>query len=185
MKKVEEIDRPLKLGEIFLVPCIVDRKVSQNDFELVHGEYRPCVDVKITPVINHLHDEHYHFDNRFHATFNNVVQTSPEILLTGNIEYFPLKVVNENPSIFDFSKESPIEECKHKGKCPHMGYDLKQVEEMDGIKTCPLHGTKVKVYKKLQETVDMTEILEQIDKETSEETRNKALNNIEKLNLNK
>lgn len=36
---------------------------------------------------------------------------------------------------------------------------------------------KKKVYKKLQETVDMTEILEQIDKET----RNKALNNLKRI----
>ena len=37
----------------------------------------------------------------------------------------------------------------------------------------------MKVYKKLEETVDMTEILEQIDKETSEETRNKVLKQLE------
>ena len=40
---------------------------------------------------------------------------------------------------------------------------------------------KKKVYKKLQETVDMTEILEQIDKETSEETRITALNNLKRI----
>ena len=37
----------------------------------------------------------------------------------------------------------------------------------------------MKVYKKLEETVNMTEILEEIDKETSEETRNKVLKRLE------
>ncbi|MFM7853883.1 MAG: hypothetical protein ACKO96_18650, partial [Flammeovirgaceae bacterium] len=62
MIRVEEIKRPLKKGEVFLVPCIVNRYEQDGHFSMY-----------ITPVFNSPHSDrengqyevHYHVDYRF------------------------------------------------------------------------------------------------------------------------
>lgn len=150
--RVEDVKRPLKVGEVYLVPCIV----RERDETL-------C----ITPVINHPHNDvengqsevHYHVDYRFvrhradanfptvvnrHSTHYFVENIRPQEGLDGDLEYFALPVVND-----EFTGITPVKriansklrhKCIHKGKCPHRGYDLSQVKAVDGKITCPLHG---------------------------------------------
>jgi Rieske Fe-S protein len=150
MQKVEHVKRPLKVGERYLVPCVVDEYDGQTF---------------VYPVINHPHTDtengqpetHYHLDYRFvkhdnqgkfprvthsHSRYNFETQIRPE----GKIEYFVLEVINE-----DFHGITPVEliaksklkhKCIHKGKCPHRGYELSQAAPKDGVITCPLHGLR-------------------------------------------
>jgi hypothetical protein len=151
-KRVEEVKRPLKKGECFLVPCIVKE-----------DEERLC----ITPVINHPHNDrengqrdiHYHVDYRFvkhkqdkdfptvinqHSRHYFVHAFRPIEGIDGNLEYFYLPVTNEGFSgitpVSAISRSKLKHRCIHKGKCPHRGYDLSQVSPIDGKITCPLHG---------------------------------------------
>ena len=153
MKKVEEVNKPWKLGERYLVPCIVNS--SKN------------LKTEVTPVINHPHNDkengqeevHYHVDYRFvkhknndrfptvinnHSRYRFVTDIRPVKQKDDYIMYFELPVINE-----EFTGITPVNliaksklkhKCIHKGKCPHRGYDLSQVKPMNGRITCPLHG---------------------------------------------
>lgn len=80
-----------------------------------------------------------------HSKFYFVDKIRPEIDKDGRLEYLELPVINEH-----FSGITPVgaitnvklkHKCIHKGKCPHRGYDLSQVNpDRDGKITCPLHG---------------------------------------------
>lgn len=144
MQKVEDVKRPLKKGEFYIVPCIIK-------------------DNMITPVLLPGHSDkengqkeiHYHPDTRFidHAGkyFANredynfyVSRPRPQVGIDGILDYFVLPVFNEempDPTQVEFIKNSKLKhKCIHKGKCPHRGYDLSQVEPKDGVIKCPLHG---------------------------------------------
>jgi len=153
-EKVENMKRPLKTGEMYLVPCFVREDLSIEK-------------LFVTPVINHPHSDkengqigtHYHADYRFikhkaDSDFPTVINkhskhvfaenVRPIDELSGKLEYYVLPVVNE-----DFTGITPVDliskskmkhKCIHKGKCPHRGYDLSQVKAIDGKITCPLHG---------------------------------------------
>lgn len=154
-EKVDKIKRPLKLGEIFNVPCIVKR--DGNDI------------VCFTPVINTPHSDnengqpeiHYHTDYRFikikesknisegfiitddRIGFKNSIgRLSKDI--DGLLEYHNLPVINENHNGITqqfFIRNSKLKhKCIQKGKCPHRGHDLSQEKSVNGIITCPLHG---------------------------------------------
>lgn len=163
--KVEQVNRPLLVGEKYLVPCIVSRRHLWDEG---NGE---DVILYITPVINHPHNDiengqkeyHYHADYRFikykqasdpHSIFPDVInkhpyhrfaETSrPEEKVDGEIEYFVLPVVNETfagVTPVNLIKRSKLKhKCIYKGKCPHRGHDLSQTRAIDGKITCPLHG---------------------------------------------
>lgn len=151
--KVENVKRPLQIGEMFLVPCLVKKDIYDK--------------IIITPVINHLYNDkengqteyHYHVDYRFVKHFgqkpfpivkNNhskhvfVSNIRPQRSRDGNLEYVVLPVINA-----DFAGVTPVHNISksklkhagiHKGKCPHRGYDLSQVPAKDGQIRCPLHG---------------------------------------------
>lgn len=152
--KVEEVSRPLKKGESYLVPCLVKEQYEK---------------LCITPVINHPHNDkengqdeiHYHVDYRFvkheddgnfptvvnkHSKHHFVERIRPEKNLDGELEYFILPVINEEFSGITptklISRSKLKHKCIHKGKCPHRGYDLSQVKAVDGKITCPLHGLR-------------------------------------------
>lgn len=151
MQKIDEVKRPVKIGEYFIVPCIVREGESK---------------LFVTPVINLPHsdrengqnDVHYHADFRFikensdggvlnrHSKYHFCENVRPKDKIDGEIEYFALPVIKE-----DFLGITPVEliskstlkhKCIHKGKCPHRGYDLSQVKAVGGVITCPLHGLK-------------------------------------------
>jgi hypothetical protein len=166
--KVEDIKRPLKKGEWYLVPCIIEER-TELKLKYFRGQssHEPkMLKVKclyITPVFNHPHNDkengqvkvHYHADFRFirydkkgiirkHSRHFFGHQVRPILGKHGNLEYIPLPVVNEifvDATPKEFIKNSKLKHrCIHKNKCPHRGYDLSQVKDVNGIITCPLHG---------------------------------------------
>lgn len=166
--RVDDVSRPLRKGETFLVPCIV----RKEDF--IYNEDWIDDDNKIgkkklfvTPVINHPHNDkengqietHYHVDYRFlkhngignfptvrnkHSKYYFCEHIRPQEKLHGIIKYFVMPVINEEfagiTSVSLIQKSKLKHNCIHKGKCPHRGYDLSQVKAIDGKITCPLHG---------------------------------------------
>lgn len=156
--KVEDVNKPLKKGEEYLVPCLVNRRHFLAETVITY----------ISPVINHPHSDkengqkevHYHIDYRFvkhlnDSTFPTVMNNHSRYYFVENIrptnflnilEYFILPVINE-----EFAGITPVEniaksklkrKCIHNEKCPHRGYPLSQVKPVNGKITCPLHGLK-------------------------------------------
>ncbi len=147
-ERVENIKRPLNLGEIFLVPCLV-RETELNtlgDWMDVTTNGRPwkrIVDrIYITPVINHPHNDkengqqeiHYHPDYRFIKHYNNapfpdvknnhskyyfVESIRPQKGLHGELKYIVLPVVNEEFS--GITEVENINKSNLKHKCIHKG----------------------------------------------------------------
>lgn len=162
---VENVKRPLKNGELFLVPCIV------NEIDFLNESVNTKKIEFVIPIINHPHNDiengqeevHYHADFRFvelrekdgamfvyleNDTKCYVYNLRPT-LKDGEFKYIILKVINGNKHLttpVEFIKKSKLKhKCIHKGKCPHRGYDLSQVsEDENGIVTCPLHGLQFK-----------------------------------------
>jgi hypothetical protein len=62
------------------------------------------------------------------------------------IHYRELKCISQiekTATPLSLIKKSNLKhKCIHKGKCPHRGYDLTHVPEVDGVITCPLHNLK-------------------------------------------
>lgn len=169
IKKIDNVNRPVKKGEVFSVPCIVqDTDVFDTEWVEDFGVMTPIrKKVKqITPVINHPHNDkengqsyvHYHADFRFIDTSQmkpSLIRKDKHLFMLGShrpkagkIEYLPMKVVNEHQpegtiTEVSYIKNSKLKhKCIHKGKCPHRGYDLSKTTEQNGIITCPLHGLK-------------------------------------------
>jgi hypothetical protein len=169
LMSVENVCRPLKSGEKYIVPCIVRTDKNIIDWRIVNGEPTPNSELKyfVTPVINHPHNDkengqietHYHVDYRFlkhdnngnfprvrnkHSKYYFCENIRPQEKLHGKLKYFVMPVINEDfagiTSVNLISKSKLKYKCIHKGKCPHRGYDLKQVKAVDGKITCPLHG---------------------------------------------
>ncbi len=170
MEKIDDIKRPVKLGEIFLVPCIVtNSNVLDSTWKYVKGELTLIDNYQkiINPIINHPHTDrengqneiHYHLDYRFikhkndlkypniinkHSKHKFGTTLRPQLGIDGNIEYIELPVINEDftgiTSVELISNSKIKHKCIHKGKCPHRGYDMSQVKSIHGTKTCPLHG---------------------------------------------
>lgn len=180
MERVEDIKRPLKKGEVFLVPCIVRTERIEKDEQEIWMDLNNGSSVTkrfICPIINHPHNDvengqrgiHYHLDYRFFKHNNDDdfpsvpknqsynlaifdVRPRPE---HGQIEYIALPVINEEftgttPTAF-IQNSKLKHKCIHKGKCPHRGYDLSQVKSKNGIIKCPLHGLQF-----IEETGELT-----------------------------
>ena len=143
IKKVEQINRPLIVGEILLVPCFISVG-------------------KITPIVKHLHNDvengqcmpHYHADYRFIDFLNAqffkkdgytyMVEDINRIDANNRIDYFEMPVIRAQHGgvtpVDCISKSKLKHKCIYKGKCPHRGFDLSQVAAVNGTITCPLHG---------------------------------------------
>jgi hypothetical protein len=167
MEKVEDVKSPLNIGEVFLVPCIVSSGMEPyisrrtDDYKTREVSY-------ITPVINHPHNDiengqkiiHYHADWRFikkiapnipialnshsrhrYANVSRLTLKEGEKLCYYELPVIDIGQVGITPLSF-ISKSKFKHKCIHKGKCPHRGMDLSQIEPIDGIITCPLHGLK-------------------------------------------
>lgn len=164
-QKVEDVKRPLKKGEMFLVPCII--KEDYFGAAVINGTLTHKEGIHITPILNHPHNDvengqkesHYHTDYRFvkhdgsywypHSINDHSehiwalyprVHSHQKIYLCHTL----LPVINEDfvgltPA--NFIKKSKLKHnCIYKGKCPHRGFDLSQTPIIDGKITCPLHG---------------------------------------------
>ena len=154
MERVEDVKRPLKKGEFFIVPCIIKEMPTPTD----------TPELLIIPVINQPHSDrengqkevHYHIDMRFFDIHNKYFEgrdglgynyiPRPIDGMDGKFERFVLPVINEEFGVLtpvDLIANSKLKhKCIHKGKCPHRGMDLSQVKAVDGIITCPLHSLK-------------------------------------------
>lgn len=171
VERIDEIKRPLVIGEYLSVPCILFNKDRYNTDEKIG----------IAPIINHLHNDiengqdlpHYHVDYRFIADkelkrdfindfhfpkekryyFNSFIRFFPDQWENEfKIEYWVLPVIRTHQSLAThislIDKSKFKHDCIYKGKCPHRGFDLSQTEAIDGVITCPLHSLKFDAHTK-------------------------------------
>lgn len=157
IEKVEDIKRPLIVGEALNVLCAISIFESEE---------------RITPIINHPHSDkengqdevHFHADSRFiyrknkgHLAKYGIAIGNRNFKQLGSIrlkineivrfERVNLKVqkIKETleTDISFISKSKLKHKCIKNGKCPHRGYDLSQVEPTpEGVLICPLHSLK-------------------------------------------
>lgn len=118
-------------------------------------------EVGLLPLFDHPHNDkengqnetHYHSDlryidlNSFKMTdkFKRKDQMRIDLPLKSNekLEYRELNKISDINYItpVEFIHKSKLKhKCIHKGKCPHRGYDLSNVESINGVIECPLHG---------------------------------------------
>jgi hypothetical protein len=115
---------------------------------------------KIIPLIDHPHSDiengqreiHYHADMRYNGEQPSLgkykIQVDSTRPIKGQFEtrYFNLIRYSENHSggtSVEHIKNSKLKhKCIHKGKCPHRGFDLSNINPIDGVITCPLHSLK-------------------------------------------
>lgn len=158
-EKIENIKTPVKVGDFYLVPCLIwplsSYMALSTIAELkVKGYYQKSL-IPITPFINHPHNDkengqnhlHVHADTRFlGSTTYKKYCFVPQMRMPWPIphQYIILPVVDTKekyPTPTHLIKKSKLKHnCIYKNKCPHRGYDLSAVQEENGIITCPLHG---------------------------------------------
>jgi hypothetical protein len=184
--KVEDIKRSLKIGETYLVPCLIIRDSK--------GEISA-----FTPVINNPHNDvengqpevHYHMDYRFIKTEHkdDIIDDRPGFKsakprvrkgVNGELEWHILPVVSEDigyGALFAIRYSTFKHKCIHKGKCPHRGYDLSQVTPVDGLIRCPMHGLEfyAKTGEITKETFDTLQKRRNQEKSHKERMRNVLL----------
>jgi len=115
---------------------------------------------EVIPLIDHPHSDlengqkevHYHVDTRYVGNQpnigNNKISTNIPRITKGMYEmkYFDLiryEDVHSSVTAPVFIKNSKLKhKCIHKGKCPHRGFNLENIEAINGVITCPLHGLK-------------------------------------------
>lgn len=167
--KINEIHRPLVQGELILVPCFVKEdgivhyitpvydcphsdKDSGQDYVHYHADYR-FIPHDTHPIGNRIvaipiNDERRRDFDTIVYLGHSVNRFNDRPTLDGgeNLVWRLLPVVDPN-GFYNPTKESLISKenikpkiCK--GKCPHKGFDLSQVEAIDGVITCPLHGLR-------------------------------------------
>ena len=156
--RIDSISRPLMIGEMFTVACLVKRDEYNNI-------------IAFTPVINTPHSDkengqpeiHYHADFRFVVTEKstdtgigmvitderigfNMAKARVELGIDGELEYHTLSVMGKEhygTAQTMFIRNSKLNhKCITNNKCPHRGFDLSQIVPVDGIITCPLHGLR-------------------------------------------
>jgi hypothetical protein len=161
---VDNITKPLQLGEKYLVPCIVSNKTNEFGDEITH--INPVINLPHSDKENGQNETHYHLDYRFikyernlsnlesdfpkpinsHSTHRFGSHIRPELDASSELLYIVLPVVNvfkgTTPVVF-INKSKLKPKCFLSGKCPHKGYNLSQVPIIDGVITCPLHGLKI------------------------------------------
>jgi|GEM_PF-2155222 len=130
-----------------------------TDFE--NGQYEPHYHADFRFIKTEIHREKYSvLEQRLDSKYANIYEFSQSVLdlitrtrivpkSNYRFEYRNLRVINRyedhnfenfSTSTFLIKNSKLIHKCIHKGKCPHKGYDLSQVPEIDGVITCPLHS---------------------------------------------
>jgi len=178
IEKVENIKRPLKKGELLLVPCIVREEKKYGDVYFDKTYITPVFNLPHNDKQNGQYETHYHVDYRFvkyelhlskvemrkhssqvkfmfpfpirkHRTHLFVESARPVLTdnLSNKLEYIILPVINETFVGITEPRFVNTDKIKHKclirGKCPHRGFDMSQVEpNTNGVRTCPLHGLR-------------------------------------------
>lgn len=155
----------MKIDEVL---CAVKKRQIEIDFDdqevwmdlddISHRKEK--ILYEIIPLINHPHSDiengqpevHYHVDTRYNGAQLNglfIVDSFSEIRVTKgkyNLKKFNLIRYSEEmkniTNVEAISKSKLKHNCIHKGKCPHRGFDISNIEPVDGIITCPLHSLK-------------------------------------------
>lgn len=162
--KIEDLDRPAELGEWFSVPCIVTHNTTYS------SEFTPYIFPLIDNLHDDKKSgqlkKHYHIDSRF-ILYNigmpndfSIVRTiiedydGCEYIAHNSIRFFPdkdTKIVYKKLQVLNLQEEyaTPTRliadkkyKCIKNDKCPHKGYDLRNVLPVNGVVRCPLHGLK-------------------------------------------
>lgn len=156
-EKVENIKRPLIVGEVLNVACLVKRDV----FGFITS-FIPVINTPHTDKENGQPEIHYHTDYRFVLTeeseingygysvidkrdgFKCAEKGRIEQFIDGELEFHNLPVITDKHNGLAqrfFIRNSKLKhKCIHKGRCPHRGHDLSQEKPVNGIITCPLHA---------------------------------------------
>lgn len=165
IEKIEDVKRPVKIGELYRVLCFVYEKPYCLEDDIYRFNKRPL----IYPVFNLPHadaengqDEvHYHLDYRFvnfsHRKYNmgnNVIRLTEQDIYPHykkqSLERFVLPVIREDFGFVTPTKlinKAPLNhKCLVNGKCPHKGFDMSQVPFVNGVQTCPLHGLQFDIH---------------------------------------
>ena len=157
MRRVEHIRRPLKVGEWLLVPCItrierVDK--TEDELWLDHSPDAHSVVHEYCPIVNLPHDDiesgqkekHYHIDDRFDRVGDWEIRLPIQKLTYKALQVKRTEILSRTS--VGLIKHSRLDhECLKRNRCPHKGYDLSQVQEVNGRKLCPLHGLEMRKYK--------------------------------------
>jgi nitrite reductase/ring-hydroxylating ferredoxin subunit len=156
-EKVEAIKRPIVIGEVFSVACLVKRNGDKIT------SFIPIINTPHTDKENGQPEVHYHVDYRFVLTketkdnvegflviderdgFEESQKARVEVGVDGELEFHNLPVISEKHNGLTqlklFIRNSKLKrKCIHKGRCPHRGFDLSQEKPVNGIITCPLHA---------------------------------------------
>lgn len=165
LKKIDEVlPEDLKIGETYLVTCLVEEikdKINPEDVwrddNWVGKSKRKYY--SYLPVFNHPHsdkengqlEEHYHTDDRFTSFKNKSFKEGYDIrpvLNNRKIMYLPLKLnlIHEPDYLITPTRSIEASKLNYKNldkmRCPHRGYDLSKVCPKEGTITCPLHGLR-------------------------------------------
>lgn len=145
------------------VLCLVKKVWYEPDEQELWMDLNPYPRRKeyIIPLYDHPHNDiengqyevHYHQDDRYASNIMrtlykfNSFRAGRIVLPLAEGEYLEYrmlyKISEEHTSKTPVSliKNSKLKhKCIHKGKCPHRGFDLTNVEAINGIITCPLHS---------------------------------------------
>lgn len=137
--------------------CDTDSQEVWMDLEPISRNSRKIE--KVFPVYDHPHNDiengqketHYHLDTRYihkreiplystHLRINFPLQLKQKFEFRELIKWRQEEIIATGVNLI--SKSKLKRNCIHKGKCPHRGYDLSQIEPIDGVITCPLHSLK-------------------------------------------
>lgn len=157
MKMVDRLNKPLVIGENYLVPCIKILDPNTDWYIDNTGELSLKKEFKYIPIINFPHNDvennqievHYHIDDRFTSDDNTISlvgnlriqKTKEDILIYKLMECIRVRPNSITPSRF-IANSKLKHKCIYKGKCPHRGYDLTNEIPIDGVIICPLHALR-------------------------------------------
>jgi len=142
IQRVHRINRPLVAGETVSVPCVVDRGTT---YPVLWPAHRDTEDGQP--------DLHYHLDDRFieDVMIPMALRLSVQ---RGGVTWRPMVVLRSQlatlfqTSIHLISNAINGIPCNRivNGRCPHKGFNLAQVEAVNGVITCPMHGMRFNSY---------------------------------------
>lgn len=144
-QRVHRVERPLIVGEVLLVPCIVFTDIDGGD--------------RATPVLWPPHrdehdgqmERHFHVDTRFDGFYMNGL-ARPQLFPGTRLEWRPLEVkrtqIEGTTDVAFITGAIKHLACNAivNGRCPHKGFNMNQVEAVAGVKTCPLHGMRFNAF---------------------------------------
>ena len=119
-------------------------RVEQQQQEVT---YYPIHLHKHNDIENGQREYHYHVDTRYWTEYDVGIRFPLPLEENQKLvyRYMERKRTHEKfPTPIRMIKKSKLKhKCIHKGKCPHRGYDLTNVEpDENGVITCPLHSLK-------------------------------------------